>query len=411
METSEVILVVPSYRVNVFGFLSTGDESTPGNYGLKDQSMALRWVRDNVAAFGGDPKQVTLMGHEAGAVSVNYHLIARQSEGLFHKAVMFSGMVDMPWMSPLEQPRDYVNALARIVNINNPEKMTSEILVDILRSIPAKNLTQAMQDMNTKHNVQFSSYLPTVDKDWTNNNPFISEYPEVAMQEGKFHKMPILATIVPGDGIKLVQPLLTSESVLKEFNKNIHENLPLVLKMDPTHPHIKQIVDEVRFQYFNPSGFVIRENLNRVLEMSSDYFFKWQYFKNMQLIANSSQAPVYGHLFNYRGLNSFSSLILESSDDFGVVNGDDQLYLFRMQDPFPVQLGPMDIVAKDLNMNIIMNFVRTGDPGYKPWTTKSPKMATLSLNDKQDAIALKMVPAQEMEFWDRIEKLYRNEKN
>lgn len=411
METSEVILVVPSYRVNVFGFLSTGDESTPGNYGLKDQSMALRWVRNNVAAFGGDPKQVTLMGHEAGAVSVNYHLISRQSEGLFHKAVMFSGMVDMPWMSPLEQLRDYVNALARIVNINNPEKMTSEILVDILRSIPAKNLTQAMQDMNTKHNVQFSSYLPTVDKDWTNNNPFISEYPEVAMQEGKFHKMPILATIVPGDGIKLVQPLLTSESVLKEFNKNIHQNLPLVLKMDPTHPHIKQIVDEVRFQYFNPSGFVIRENLNRVLEMSSDYFFKWQYFKNMQLIANSSQAPVYGHLFNYRGLNSFSSLILESSDDFGVVNGDDQLYLFRMQDPFPVQLGPMDIVAKDLNMNIIMNFVRTGDPGYKPWTTKSPKMATLSLNDKQDAIALKMVPAQEMEFWDRIEKLYRNEKN
>ena len=96
METGEVVLVVPAYRLNVFGFLSTGDKALPGNYGLKDQTMALRWVKDHVTAFGGDPKNVTLMGHEAGAVSVNYHLISKHSEGLFHKAVMLSGTVDMP---------------------------------------------------------------------------------------------------------------------------------------------------------------------------------------------------------------------------------------------------------------------------------------------------------------------------
>jgi carboxylesterase type B len=63
------------------GFLSTEDAACPGNNGLKDQVAALRWVRDNIAAFGGNPKSVTIFGESAGGASVHYHMLSPASKG------------------------------------------------------------------------------------------------------------------------------------------------------------------------------------------------------------------------------------------------------------------------------------------------------------------------------------------
>lgn len=70
------------------GFLSTEDEVVPGNMGLKDQSMALRWVSQNIEWFGGDSQKVTLTGMSAGGASVHYHYLSRMSAGLFQGNVL-----------------------------------------------------------------------------------------------------------------------------------------------------------------------------------------------------------------------------------------------------------------------------------------------------------------------------------
>jgi len=63
------------------GFLNTEDEVVPGNMGLKDQSMALRWVKENIAAFGGNPESITLTGTSAGGCSVHFHYLSPWSRG------------------------------------------------------------------------------------------------------------------------------------------------------------------------------------------------------------------------------------------------------------------------------------------------------------------------------------------
>ena len=69
MDRESVVLVTINFRLNSFGFFSLGSEIVPGNQGLRDQQLALSWVRDNIAAFGGDPELVTIFGQSAGAYS------------------------------------------------------------------------------------------------------------------------------------------------------------------------------------------------------------------------------------------------------------------------------------------------------------------------------------------------------
>lgn len=92
-----IVSVTVNYRLGVFGFLglpesaSESPHGAAGNYGLLDQLAALRWVRENVARFGGDPEQVTIAGESAGAISVNAHMASPLSRGLFARAIGESG--------------------------------------------------------------------------------------------------------------------------------------------------------------------------------------------------------------------------------------------------------------------------------------------------------------------------------
>ncbi|XP_023720974.1 neuroligin-4, X-linked [Cryptotermes secundus] len=103
-----VIVVTLNFRLGVLGFLRTHpgpdrEGATGGNLGLRDILAALQWVRRNVAAFGGDPNRVTVLGHDTGAALVNLLLISSAAKGLFHRVVMLSGSVLSPW-ALVQQP-------------------------------------------------------------------------------------------------------------------------------------------------------------------------------------------------------------------------------------------------------------------------------------------------------------------
>jgi carboxylesterase type B len=88
------------YYNRVLGFLRLEDPSlgVPGNAGLKDIVMALKWVQKNIDKFGGDPNNVTIFGQSAGGASVHLLLLSPMSKGLFHKAIAQSGCAINPWV-------------------------------------------------------------------------------------------------------------------------------------------------------------------------------------------------------------------------------------------------------------------------------------------------------------------------
>merc|ERR1719175_213949 len=92
-----MVLVSIQYRVGPLGFMCLPDDEIPGNAGLLDQLLALEWIHDHIADFGGDPDRVTIMGESAGSASVTYHMISPLSQPYFHQAIAESGSALSGW--------------------------------------------------------------------------------------------------------------------------------------------------------------------------------------------------------------------------------------------------------------------------------------------------------------------------
>merc|ERR1711936_337525 len=91
----DVIVVSVQYRLGYLGFLGTGD-AVPGNNGIRDTVMGIKWVKDNIRAFGGDNNDVTVIGESAGSVIVSFLSLSPYGNGLFTMAIMQSGTALSP---------------------------------------------------------------------------------------------------------------------------------------------------------------------------------------------------------------------------------------------------------------------------------------------------------------------------
>lgn len=89
LDMNDFVYVSINYRLGILGFASTGDSVLPGNNGMKDQVAALKWIQQNIVAFGGNPNNVTITGLSAGASSVHYHLISPMSKGMSKSTNLF----------------------------------------------------------------------------------------------------------------------------------------------------------------------------------------------------------------------------------------------------------------------------------------------------------------------------------
>ncbi|PSN31150.1 hypothetical protein C0J52_24236 [Blattella germanica] len=185
----DVILVYPSYRVGTLGFLSTGDDESPGNYGLKDQVAALHWIKENIQAFGGNCSSITLLGHSSGASSAHLHMMSPLAKGLFHRAISMEGTAINPWArspNPLRQAQKQGDVF------NCPTEPSSS-LVACLREVNAVDLVKSIYHLMEWWILPGSGFTPVVENKTNQNpNPYITVEPLELMRNGEIKNVPWL---------------------------------------------------------------------------------------------------------------------------------------------------------------------------------------------------------------------------
>ncbi len=177
-----IVAVTVNYRLGALGFLapagasSESSHGTAGNYGLLDQVAALRWVRDNIAQFGGDPSKVTIAGNSAGSVSVSAHMASPLSRGLFARAIGQSGAAFGPnglWTR--QEAERAANTFSARVGATSLQQ---------LRSMPARTLHAA--SLKPKLDPEPMTFRPSID------GYFLTESPEQVFTRGGQTQVPLL---------------------------------------------------------------------------------------------------------------------------------------------------------------------------------------------------------------------------
>jgi len=166
-----IIGVTMNYRLGNLGNLAhpalTAEAGQSGNYGFLDQQAALRWVQENIAAFGGDPAQVTIAGESAGGGSVCVHMTAPSSEGLFSRAVMMSTLCNA---TPLPEAERIGTSIAGALGCTGADAAAC------LREASVASLID----------------VPEVAWQIISNTGFLPREPYRALQSGEFRKVPVL---------------------------------------------------------------------------------------------------------------------------------------------------------------------------------------------------------------------------
>lgn len=241
---NDIVVVSMQYRVGSLGFLYLGTGGAPGNMGLVDQHVALRWIFNNIPVFGGNNNAITLFGESAGAVSVSLHLLSPLSQPLFQHAILQSGGPTCQWASE-------TNALARRRTLNLAEAVKCPVvgvsdaeILGCLREVDPMTITNTMWNFLDSHNL-ITPILTTVD------GYFLREDPMLSVAKGNFKRANILLGSMKDEGSYF---LVYSISRLYDLHPNTslsHEEYKKIVQSvsRSSHPVVTEAID---FEYNVP---------------------------------------------------------------------------------------------------------------------------------------------------------------
>uniref|UniRef100_A0A2K5IRL2 Carboxylic ester hydrolase n=1 Tax=Colobus angolensis palliatus TaxID=336983 RepID=A0A2K5IRL2_COLAP len=274
----DVVVVTIQYRLGILGFFSTGDKHATGNWGYLDQVAALRWVRQNIAHFGGNPDRVTIFGESAGGTSVSSLVVSPMSQGLFHGAIMESGVALMPCL--IASSADVISTV--VTNLSACDQVDSEALVGCLRGKSKEEILAI--------NKPFNMMIPGVV-----DGIFLPRHPQELLASADFQAVPSIIG-VNNDEFGWINPSDTSiydtqkEMDREDFQAVLQKMLTLMM-LPPTFG------DLLMEEYIADNGE--SQNLQaQFQEMMADSMFVLPALQVAHF--QRSRAPVYFYEFQHQ---------------------------------------------------------------------------------------------------------------
>ncbi|KAI8421998.1 hypothetical protein MSG28_009903 [Choristoneura fumiferana] len=359
----DVVIVTFNYRLEVLGFLCLDTEDVPGNAGMKDQVAALKWIKENIQKFGGDPYNVTIFGESAGGASTSYHIISPLSKGLFNRAIAMSGVALTDWAMAYEG-RTRAFTLGKQLGIETEDP---QVLLEFLQNVPVEKLVNTnpslhkFEEMCSKM-VKMSYFAPVVEKQ-LGQKAFLPEHPEHLLVSGAGSEVDVMIGY-------------TSEEGLLGISAYELLFMPLFHK----HP---ELFAPFRIMMSNNTPEKIWELSHRIRE----YYFK-------EKPVDSKDRNIYGMEGLKYGITGASHL-------------DDMVYLF---DPKEKKLK-IDVTSNaykmiELSCKVFTNFAKFGNPTpNSSLGVKWPEYNSYSCNHVDISETLTVgskLNADTLAFWTRI---------
>ncbi|OWR46748.1 alpha-esterase [Danaus plexippus plexippus] len=409
-----VVLVTLNYRLGALGFLSLENDEVPGNMGLKDQVMALKWVRDNIQVFGGDPSRVTIFGESAGAASVHLHMLSPASKGLFHGVIAQSGVSLSPW-ALASSPRERAFHLGRELGIDTNN--TAELL-GYLRATPSELLVKAgarlvsVPGAADLHSTVALPFLPAVEP--PGPEAFLTKRPQDLLPGAD---VPLMTGYNAQEGIILFRRLQRYPKLLSELESEFRRVVPPEL-ITSDEERSKKVADHIRTFYFQQRKIDIR-SIDSLIDLFTDVMFLRPALETLRLNARTNRtSPTYMYRFGFDGALGLFKRMLGITHP-GVCHGDEMGYLFyfsrlnyRLDDDSP------ELAVSRKMVQLWTNFAKTGNPtppidyesvlDFKwPPVNDSDHVTYLDIT-RQFAVKSDPEPKR-VRFWDWLYDNYENE--
>ncbi|TAQ84758.1 hypothetical protein B7494_g6911 [Chlorociboria aeruginascens] len=335
-----------NYRVGALGFLASGFIKREGalNLGLRDQRLLLEWVRENIAAFGGDVDNVTLMGNSAGAQSIGHHMIDTGEAPLFQRVILESGVMTSGVVYQHSNPLHELQFHQFLTSLGC-ENLPPEDLRNALIALPALKIRDASQAIWDKYTYSLRlPFQPVID----GGNGMIPLPPLESWKQGKYLDIPILLGYTSNEGSLFVpQNISTNEDFIDFFR---------ILLPGLGEGDLYQLNTIYPDPVTNPESKFkeLREEMSPQttrLEQAYGHFSTIAPVRQTMSFAKTPPrtSPLYLYQFAAR-----------TSSRYGAANGDDGAFITFDKEVTSVSEGVREISA--VMHAYWTSFVRTGDP-------------------------------------------------
>ncbi|XP_041457618.1 cholinesterase 1-like [Lytechinus variegatus] len=373
----DIVFVTVNYRLGVYGFLTTGDSVSPGNYGMFDQVMALEWVQDNIVAFGGDPSRVTIMGESAGASSVGLHLMSPISVGLFHQAIMQSGNALCPWAVDTDIGRQ-VGFTREIADQVNCTDIDSELLIECLRDVDEPVLTQAQASLTLKYLTNELLFTPVVDQ------VFIPDLPVEILKRQEFQSVPMLTGTNEDEGTLITLRAYPSY-VLRQIPPTVTREDFTELLPDYLFYYTPMFATAVEQWYLDwtQADDSTSNQVNAFINLNTDQMFACP-TEAMSRAMLETGAPVYRYEMTH---DPTSSIFIGLPGWLGAGHAEELQYVFAwgLNQDLPDVLREQTNEEKSMSIQFMQywaNFIRTGNPNGEQPSGEYPEWPRYTLPEQ-----------------------------